>query len=506
MRLFIFFLICSTFCLSAQPFNSAYDEQAPVLSPDGNILFFTVSGHPENKLGRRDPGDIWAVIKTPTGWSLPQQQVQWNNEGYNSVIGFGENGNEVYLIGHYQSDGTPSGSQGISVSRKNALGWSHPEKIFIPYFTNKVLGSGSWLHPEANVLVYAAATPVSFGAEDIFVAMKNESGWNEPVRLSAVVNSQFQEWSPFLSEDLMTLYFSSNRPGGQGSFDVYETRRLDDTWQNWSIPVPVSRPVNSAGRELYFSIQSGQLIYTSTLNSDGYGDIRFLSLNDSLPKETPVISGQPPVTPSQSIMPVVPSGVFRLTGKVINQESGEPVPAKITITGRDRSIVQANESGQFLITISATENVILYAEYQGYIGKIEKIDKSKLVGDFQAVLSMQPASVGVVINLGSVLFRQSTAILLDESYDELNMVVDFMKTNPDIRIELSGHTDNRGDKSLNIKLSSERVKRVKSYLISKGIASKRIEGKGYGGSKPLDSNATEAGRKLNRRVEFKIIR
>jgi hypothetical protein len=86
------------------------------------------------------------------------------------------------------------------------------------------------------------------------------------------------------------------------------------------------------------------------------------------------------------------------------------------------------------------------------------------------------------------------------------MVVDFMKTNPDIRIELSGHTDNRGDKSLNIKLSTERVKRVKSYLVSKGIAAKRIEGKGYGGSKPLDSNATEAGRKLNRRVEFKIIR
>ena len=121
-------------------------------------------------------------------------------------------------------------------------------------------------------------------------------------------------------------------------------------------------------------------------------------------------------------------------------------------------------------------------------------------------MSLQPVSVGTIINLGNVLFRQSTAILLEESYDELDMVVDFMNANPQIRIELSGHTDNRGDKALNIKLSTERVKRVKGYLVSKGISAKRIEGKGYGGSKPLGTNATEEGRRLNRRVEFKIIR
>jgi len=242
------------------------------------------------------------------------------------------------------------------------------------------------------------------------------------------------------------------------------------------------------------------------LNSDGYGDIRITALNDSLPGTETDRNEKQILLPESARPPDLPPGKYKLTGKVINQVNGEPIPARITVTGLTRSIVQADESGIFSVVINTEENLVLYAEYQGYIGKIEKLDKTRFSDNAQVVLSLQPASVGVIVNLGNVLFRQSTAILLDESYDELDMVVDFMKANPGIRIELSGHTDNRGDKSLNIKLSAERVKRVKTYLVSKGIAAKRIEGKGYGGSKPLGSNATEEGRRLNRRVEFKIIR
>ena len=242
------------------------------------------------------------------------------------------------------------------------------------------------------------------------------------------------------------------------------------------------------------------------MNSDGYGDVHFLALNDSVAKTQPVKIDNP-VEPAKELPEaVLPAGKIRLSGKVVNQLNGEPIPAKITITGKERSVVQADNSGDFLILIDNKNSINLYAEDQGFIGKIENIDKSKLSGDYQVVLSLQPVSVGTIINLGNVLFRQSTAILLEESYDELDMVVDFMNANPQIRIELSGHTDNRGDKALNIKLSTERVKRVKGYLVSKGISAKRIEGKGYGGSKPLGTNATEEGRRLNRRVEFKIIR
>jgi outer membrane protein OmpA-like peptidoglycan-associated protein len=104
------------------------------------------------------------------------------------------------------------------------------------------------------------------------------------------------------------------------------------------------------------------------------------------------------------------------------------------------------------------------------------------------------------------LFQQSTPNLLDESFDELDMVVDFMKANPNIEIELSGHSDNRGIHVHNVRLSQERVDRVKEYLVGQGVDKKRISGKGYGGIKPIADNDAEETRRLNRRVEFTIVK
>jgi len=118
---------------------------------------------------------------------------------------------------------------------------------------------------------------------------------------------------------------------------------------------------------------------------------------------------------------------------------------------------------------------------------------------------LQPVAVGISVNLRSVLFKQSSPELLPDSYDELDMVLEFLKTNPTVAIELSGHTDNSGKSSLNLKLSRDRVTRVKNYLVEKGIDARRIKGVGYGETKPISSNKTEEGKKLNRRVEFSIL-
>lgn len=113
---------------------------------------------------------------------------------------------------------------------------------------------------------------------------------------------------------------------------------------------------------------------------------------------------------------------------------------------------------------------------------------------------------GDVIVLKQVLFVQSKAELLPESYQELDKLALTMQHHPDMVIEVSGHTDNQGDRYLNIQLSKERAEVVKQYLISKGIEDKRIKCVGYGPDKPISPNHTEAMRKLNRRVEFKILK
>ena len=118
---------------------------------------------------------------------------------------------------------------------------------------------------------------------------------------------------------------------------------------------------------------------------------------------------------------------------------------------------------------------------------------------------LQPVEVGATVNLKDVLFEQGKTILLPQSYPELDLVIAFLKSNPKVKIELSGHTDNRGIPGQNLKLSQARVEKVKSYLVSKGIDKKRITGKGYGGNRPIASNDTEETRLLNRRVEFTIL-
>ena len=138
---------------------------------------------------------------------------------------------------------------------------------------------------------------------------------------------------------------------------------------------------------------------------------------------------------------------------------------------------------------------------------MEKLDVTDLSQrSLEMNFSMQPVERGTTVNLKNVLFEQSKTDLLPESYAELDVVVEFLKNNPTVAIELAGHTDNRGVPSANIELSRARVEKVKAYLVSKGISEKRITGKGYGGSHPIASNDDEETRKLNRRVEFTIKR
>jgi outer membrane protein OmpA-like peptidoglycan-associated protein len=118
---------------------------------------------------------------------------------------------------------------------------------------------------------------------------------------------------------------------------------------------------------------------------------------------------------------------------------------------------------------------------------------------------LEPLEVGKIFKLNNVLFNRATATLVDSAYVELDNVCRMMMDNPDIYIELSGHTDNQGNARKNLELSQARVDVVREYLVSRGIVADRITGKGYGGTVPVASNRTEDTRRLNRRVEFKVI-
>ena len=507
--------------------NSAYDEQNPVLSPDGQTLFYTIGNHPSNTGGKKDPGDIWFSRKDGSQWSAPVHGGSLlNDKTYNAVAGFSPDGSLLFLHGHYGLAGAAAKTQGISVARNDGSGWSRPENINIPYFLNKSEILAGSLSADNSVFIFSAESYGSYGVDDIYVSVKQQGKWTEPKNLGSAINTQFQELSPSLSADKQTLFFSSNGRKGNGSFDVYAAMRLDDSWVNWSEPENLGTEVNSEGRELFYRFYPamGFGLFTTTKSSDGYGDIRVYTPHESIPGHDSVVYASLLTKTDTDELSLVEADMrtgldhemplentetetaeLVVHGKISNAKTGEYIPAKVSFEGPDlpSRTVAAGEDG-YTLDVPPSEYTIRI-EASGYVSVLEKLDVQAFeMSELEMNFKLQPVEVGTTVNLKNVLFAQAKTEILPESYPELNLVVAFLKENPKVRIELLGHTDGRGVHTDNVRLSQQRVNKVKEYLVSQGIEARRVSGKGFGGSKPIASNDTEESRRMNRRVEFVI--
>lgn len=483
-------------------FNSSYDEQGPVLSPDGRELYFTIAHHPQNAAGKRDLGDVWVSRFEDGKWLAPiPVRGLINNSGFNAVLGFSASGEEMYLYGHYAANGDAGASQGIAVSTRNAGGWSLPINETVPFFLNRSVATGGQIASDKSFFVYSAlGRPFdSFGNEDLYVSLYRDGQWQEPFNLGAVLSTEYQEFTPFFEASSNTLFFVSNKPGGQGSFDIYASKRLDDTWKSWSPPQPVGSAVNSVGRELWYGPYGSVILYTSTHNSDGFGDIHQLKVAQTQP-----IVFQKEAEPSSEATSKVKSTVS-VRGRVTNAVSGVGIAATLHLVPKNQPEERANAEGFYAMEIVPGKSFAVEVKSDGHIPLNETFPLSGDVNSLMEInFQLQPIEVGVSVNLKHVLFKQSSSELLPESNDALDHVVAFMKGNPSVEIELSGHTDNSGKAALNLKLSRDRVVRIQNYLVEQGIAGNRIKFVGYGETRPLAPNTTEEGRRMNRRVEFKI--
>ncbi|MFM8914100.1 MAG: OmpA family protein [Flammeovirgaceae bacterium] len=481
--------------------NSPYDEQNPVLSLDGRVLYLTIANHPQNIGGVKDAGDIWVSLFLNGQWQAPIHGGKViNNENYNAVLGFSDAG-DMYLWGHY-ANGTVT-TQGISISQQRGNDWSTPENIAIPYFLNRSQHASGYISSGGNIFVFSAESYGTVGGEDIFVSFKNNDRWSEPLNLGKSINTPFQEWTPSITEDGQFLYFSSNGLNGAGSFDVYVSKRLDETWEKWSTPIPLGDKVNSESRELYFRkfAEVGYSLFTSTHDSNRYGVIKVLA--DSVFNPKPKLDTLFKIR--EHVYEPKIANTIALFGKVTHSKTNTGIPALIKFRSDSSFSIIAKANGQYRVVIPSTKVYNIEVERQGFVNVVERLDlKTVQLNALELNFSLQPIEVGTVVNLKSVLFNMGTTTLLEESFAELDAVVDFLKTNPKVEIELEGHTDNRGDAKKNLVLSQQRVEKIKSYLVGKGIASRRVKGKGFGGTRPIATNDSEEARKMNRRVEFLI--
>jgi outer membrane protein OmpA-like peptidoglycan-associated protein len=295
-----------------------------------------------------------------------------------------------------------------------------------------------------------------------------------------------------LAADGVTLYFASTGYSSYGSDDIYMTKRLDDTWQNWTEPQNLGPSINTSSADLNFTMPaSGDYAYLVTDNQAiGGSDIFRVKLPEVLK----------------------PKPVVLIKGKVIDAKTGKPIAANVKYenlnTATEVGIANAEpKTGNYAIILPCGANYGFMATAPGYIAENQNLDLSSSgsYSEIQKNLVLVPIEIGQKIRLNNLFFETGKFELKPTSTPELTRIVNFLKLNMNVKIEISGHTDNVGKEADNLLLSQNRAKAVAEYLTANGIDISRIQYKGYGSTQPYGLNDTDTNRALNRRVELKIL-
>lgn len=495
--------------------ESKFDDISPVISPDGETLYFTKAKHPENSGGESDPGDIWQSKKVDGKWSRAvKMKGPVNNAFYNAVIGITADGNIMYVVGNYDSPR----KGGVSFSRRISDSWSEPKAVDIPYFKNKSDHLSGSLSPDGKIMVLSLESFGTTGNEDIYYTFrKTIDQWTELRNLGEDINTSAQEYSPYLAGDNKTLFYSSNGLGGAGSRDVFYSTRQDATWTSWSEPVNLSI-INSEGADWYFKLIEGtdEALLVNTLNSTGLGNLLMVNKPEEIGEleaavvEKVVVETKPVIPYKSNKNDSLDRTKIEISFNIIDGLTGKQLTPQIIVKGVNEMkkssfseiILSAGSSYKTSLFKDSTYKVGIDAE--GYLNETRNIKTDTIENNDVIVLELVKLEKGTTIQLQSVLFKRGTSEMQESSFEELDRVVSMLKKNEKVEIELSGHTDNTGSSKLNIKLSQERADVIKEYLVGKGIDDSRLKSKGYGGARPIASNKSEATRKLNRRVEFTI--
>jgi outer membrane protein OmpA-like peptidoglycan-associated protein len=475
--------------------NTTYGELSPIVTPDGKTMYFVRDGHPLNKYGASGSQDIW-VSDISNGIDKATAQhmgAPFNDQRYNTVVGVSPDENTLIIKNAYKN-GVYEGS-GYSMVYRTREGWSKPEALDIKDYKSMSKGKyvgANWTQDGKSLLLSFSESSTD-DLQDLYVSHRQPDGsWSRPLNLGSDINTKKGEHSPYLASDGKTLYFSSNRDGGEGNYDIWVSKRLDDTWTKWSTPENLGKEVNTSGFDAYYTIDAkGEYAYmVSSKNSKGLEDIVRIKLKQE----------------------VQPDPVVLIKGRVLNAKTNEPLEANIAynglVDGKNYGIARTNPTtGEYKIVLPYGKVYDFSANAANFIGVSETMDLSS-VGGYQEItrdLYLVPIEVGSTVRLNNIFFETGKSELKEESFNELNRVVELLTNNPKMTIELSGHTDNVGNDGFNKKLSQDRANSCKAYLEGKGIAADRLKSVGYGKEKPVADNGTDEGKALNRRVEFTIL-
>lgn len=509
--------------------NTEYPDYVPLTPTKDSIMYFTsrrayFESAPRNNFDNRFYEDIYFSTKDSIQetWTEPLLIGKpITTDKYNdATIGLSPDGKTLYL---YRCRKKDHGDIFYSNWDEEKLKWSKPKKVKGDINLKKTHESSATITADGTTMYFVSNRNTNkypgFGEHDIYIATKDLKGkWSSPFNMGADINTPYDELTVFVSPDGMKLYFASNGHKTMGGYDIFVSEL--DSAGDWSTPKNIGYPINSPDDEIAY-IFGEENHYYASIRPDGYGDFDIYQIT-FMGEEKPSYQNYA-VHDSLIIYPAHPgisidckeqiTGTI-LQGKITNiRNSSQPVAATINIIDKvsNEVLSSANsnpENGKYVMELPGGANYSIsikakdYMFYSDTITVIKTADYQVIRRDFLVV----PLEIGEKVVLKNVFFDSGKTTLKTESYPELNILIQFMRDNPTVILEVSGHTDNVGSKSFNTRLSRDRAKSVVSYLVEFGnVNPARLVAVGYAFSQPVESNDTEEGRAKNRRVEAKII-
>jgi OOP family OmpA-OmpF porin len=469
---------------------NAYELQYfPVLTVDQQNLIFTqrVSSHPQHEenlmISRRDAQGNWQAPESIS----PNINTQ-DNEGTSTISADGRT-----LIFTSCKGRQGYGSCDLYISQKTGDTWSEPENL------GSAINSRNWesqpsLSADGRTLYFVSNRPGGVGGNDIYMSrLTQEAGWSRPENLGSPVNTPRDEISPFMHANGQTLYFASNGHKRMGGYDLFMTEVHDEEWlepRNMGFPInnhedQVSLYVTPDGRQGYYSdeeMQGGRVKRSMLYRFDIPEPVRVRHRSNYI------------------------------TGRVFDAETREPIEADITLLDINEDEMVENvssdpEHGTYYIVLTEGSEYGLYVNKRGYIFQSLSFNyqEDDMLEPIELDVYLEPVRSGAATILNNIFFESGQHRIQPKSEPELIRVAEFMKENPEIKIEIAGHTDNVGDAAYNQQLSEKRAQAVHDYLEAAGVAPDRMRARGYGQDKPLAPNNSEGNRQRNRRIEFSIL-
>jgi len=492
--------------------NTEYDEYWPTLTADEQTLIFTrlipkdlvdysmdeqhIEEEPlanQNALPpemRNVQEDFYISYKFDGNWAKAinagKKINTAGNEGAQTITA---DGRTMYFTACNRADG--KGRCDIYMSEKTGDEWSEPVNIGSPVNTAHWEAQPS-ISPDGKTLYFVSNRPGGIGQKDIWKSdLLPDGRWTQPQNLGKNINTPGEEQSPFIHPDNQTLYFSSEGRIGMGGFDLFKVTKKEDG--TWTEPQNLGYPINSIYHEVGLIVNAAgdRAFFASDRLSNRGRDLFAFDLYEE----------------------IRPNPVSYIKGIVFDADTEKKLEARFELINLEKNeiVMEAKSdkvSGEFLVCIPTDNDYALNVSKEGYLFYSDNFSLKgvhEITDPFIKDVALNAIKPGEKIILRNIFYATDSYELMDKSVAELDKLTKFLEENPDLEIEISGHTDNVGTNEYNLTLSEKRAQSVVEFLVEQGISIERLTYKGYGEEQPVDTNETDEGRANNRRTEIKIL-